>query len=109
MLPSPTQTHTVALRALTGQVAATWPVNQYSLTRLARIADQAEYFVENWPAEYWPLQTSKGVDIPPLKQLLEELAAIKHLCIPCHLASTAHSQHEHQAFIRLQRALEYFR
>lgn len=49
----------------------------YAAARLARIADQAEYFVQQWPASHWPYATSTNSPIPAREVLLRWLATAK--------------------------------
>ncbi|RSK50040.1 hypothetical protein [Hymenobacter rigui] len=42
----------------------------YAPARLARIADQAEYFLQNWTAETWPAALHSGQPLPARQVLL---------------------------------------
>ncbi|RSK33061.1 hypothetical protein [Hymenobacter metallilatus] len=42
----------------------------YAPARLARIADQAEYFLLNWPLEAWPAALHSGQPLPSRQALL---------------------------------------
>lgn len=47
----------------------------YAAARLARIADQAEYFLQQWPAGHWPDTSPAGQPMPPKDALLAQIAA----------------------------------
>ena len=50
----------------------------YAAARLARIADQAEYFLQQWPAELWPLRLhAADQPLPGRAVLLAWLATAK--------------------------------
>ncbi|UYZ63969.1 hypothetical protein [Hymenobacter weizhouensis] len=51
----------------------------YAAARLARIADQAEYFLHEWPADQWPDRLSPSSQpLPARSVLLAWLATAKH-------------------------------
>lgn len=49
----------------------------YAAARLARIADQAEYFLQAWPLELWPAHTRSEWPVPAKDVLLAWLATAK--------------------------------
>lgn len=53
------------------------PHAPYAAARLARIADQAEYFLQQWPADQWPYATSTNSPIPSREVLLRWLTTAK--------------------------------
>jgi len=49
----------------------------YAAARLARIADQAEYFLQEWPADQWPVHSQADWPMPAKDVLLAWLTAAK--------------------------------
>lgn len=49
----------------------------YAAARVARIADQAEYFLQQWPSDQWPSVTSCHRTVPTREVTLTWLASVK--------------------------------
>lgn len=49
----------------------------YAPARLARIADQAEYLLDSWPAEQWPAALHAGQPLPARAVLLGWVATAR--------------------------------
>jgi hypothetical protein len=49
----------------------------YASARLARIADQAEYFLLQWPAAHWPASSRLALPVPGKQVLLGWLTTVK--------------------------------
>jgi hypothetical protein len=49
----------------------------YAAARLARIADQAEYFLQQWPDALWPIVLHAAYPLPARHVLLAWVAAAK--------------------------------
>ena len=49
----------------------------YAAARLARIADQAEYFLQQWPDEQWPTVSQPDWPMPAKLVLIAWLEAVK--------------------------------
>ena len=49
----------------------------YAAARLARIADQAEYFLQQWPDEHWLAISRSNWPLPDKAVLLAWLATVK--------------------------------
>ncbi|WP_460621541.1 hypothetical protein [Hymenobacter tenuis] len=82
----------------------------YAPARLARIADQAEYFLQEWPAERWPAGLHSGHPLPAreeLLQLVHETMRIKAVYEHTSAQRWSHT-HWHQAITSLLAALEPF-
>lgn len=74
---SPLSTAQAALRDLY-RTARHIPYHaSYAAARLARIADQAEYFLHAWPADLWPTHSQTDWPIPTKEVLLAWLASAK--------------------------------
>lgn len=49
----------------------------YAAARLARIADQAEYFLQQWPDEQWPTYLHSSQPLPAKAVLLAWLGKVR--------------------------------
>lgn len=49
----------------------------YAPARLARLADQAEYFIQQWPDHHWPTTSHSAWPVPAKAVLLAWLATVK--------------------------------
>ena len=49
----------------------------HGLARLARIADEAGYFLQHWPAAHWPAGSRRASPVPCKQVLLGWLATVK--------------------------------
>lgn len=75
--PAPIAAYQSALRDLY-RAARLLPYHApYAAARLARIADQAEYFLHQWPADRWPPCSRSDSPIPTKDVLLIWLTAAK--------------------------------
>lgn len=75
--PTPTATYHAALRDLYRAARLIPHHTPYAAARLARIADQAEYFLHQWPQEQWPAYSRSDSPIPAKDVLLSWLSAAK--------------------------------
>ncbi|MBX0289453.1 hypothetical protein K3G63_03340 [Hymenobacter sp. HSC-4F20] len=66
-----------ALRELYRTVRHLHYTDPYAQARLARIADQAEYFLQAWPANEWPENLHATQALPPREVLLAWVATAK--------------------------------
>lgn len=66
-----------ALRDLYRAARHIYHSDPYAAARLARIADQAEYFMQEWPLELWPSELHVGHPLPGRHVLLAWAAAAK--------------------------------
>ncbi|WP_426492149.1 hypothetical protein [Hymenobacter sp. 102] len=60
----------MALRDLYRSARHLSSTDPYAPARLARIADQAEYFLQAWPASAWPQALHSGQALPARQTLL---------------------------------------
>ena len=66
-----------ALRELYRTVRHLPSSDPYTPARLARIADQAEYLLDSWPAAQWPRALHSGQPLPARAVLLGWVAAAR--------------------------------
>lgn len=75
--PTPAAAYQTALRDLYRAARLIPHHTPYAAARLARIADQAEYFLHQWPTELWPSCFQSNLPVPSKDVLLNWLAAAK--------------------------------
>lgn len=75
--PVPTAAYQTPLRDLYRAARLIPHHAPYAAARLARIADQAEYFLHQWPGELWPTYSHSDSTLPTKDVLLSWLAAAK--------------------------------
>jgi hypothetical protein len=75
--PTPTASYQTALRDLYRAARLIPHHTPYAAARLARIADQAEYFLNQWPLEQWPTYSRSDSPIPTKDVLVSWLTAAK--------------------------------
>ncbi|SNC62474.1 hypothetical protein SAMN06265337_0678 [Hymenobacter gelipurpurascens] len=84
--------------------------DSYAAARLARIADQAEYFLYEWPRELWPAAMQPDQVLPGRHVLLAWAAAAKrdatHFSLPANSPWSYASWH--QVVTTLLSALVFF-
>ncbi|WP_022824897.1 hypothetical protein [Hymenobacter norwichensis] len=76
-VPSPTAAYQAALRDLYRAARLIPHHTPYAAARLARIADQAEYFLHQWPTELWPTYSRSDSPIPDKDVLMNWLSSAK--------------------------------
>ena len=54
-----------ALRTIYQHLLLLQPLAPYSTARLARLADQTEYCLTQWPLAEWPQYSRQGEQLPP--------------------------------------------
>ncbi|MCA8830469.1 hypothetical protein [Hymenobacter pini] len=67
-----------ALRDLYRSVRCLSSTDPYAPARLARVADQAEYFLLAWPAEEWPASLHSSQPLPTRQTLLTWVLTARH-------------------------------
>jgi hypothetical protein len=66
-----------ALRELYRNARHIYHSDPYAAARLARIADQTEYFLQTWPEEQWPTSLHSQQPLPSRQVLLSWAANAK--------------------------------
>lgn len=67
----------VALRDLYRTARHLPSTDPYTPARLARIADQADYLLDTWPTEQWPVALHSGQPLPARAVLLAWVAVAR--------------------------------
>lgn len=71
------------LRTLWSQLVALQAQTPYRDARLARIADQGDYVLRNWPADQWPVTNRQLAPVPNRVELMRQLTYLTQAIAAC--------------------------
>ncbi|MDF7815198.1 hypothetical protein [Hymenobacter sp. YC55] len=95
-----------ALRTIYQHLLLLQPLTPYSTARLARLADQTEYCLTQWPRPAWPQYSRQGELVPPYSQVHRWVQQATHLlaALPASLCEQTLESWQQAAYL-LRRAL----
>ncbi|WP_143436942.1 MULTISPECIES: hypothetical protein [Hymenobacter] len=79
---SSAHSRSVVLRGLLSQTRALSPSTPYATARLARLTDQSEYFLLQWPHDEWPHINRTGDSVPSKPLVINQISRVTTLLSP---------------------------